>query len=105
MANLFNMMKQAGSIRKEMKNMQKELAGHTVEFSSAGGQVKVVAKGDMTVAEVRIDPKLAQTGGEKLENAVVAAVNGALAGAKKEAGREMSRLAGGLGLGDLMGGL
>jgi DNA-binding YbaB/EbfC family protein len=105
MANLFNMMKQAGSIKKDMKKMQKQLAGQTVEFSSAGGQVKVVARGDMTIAEVSIDPEFARKPGDGLEKAVVAAVNGALAVAKKEAGKEMSKLAGGLGLGDLMGGL
>ncbi len=99
MAKMMDMMKQV----RELKKMQKQLARSTVDFENAGITVK--ARGDMTVAEVKIsDHVLANTTPDKLGRQITTAVNGALAGAKKEASTHMSGLMGGGGLGDLLGG-
>lgn len=92
-------------MQSQMKEIQKSLAKKTAEFTAEGGLVKAVARGDMTIEAVRIDPK-AITGlkPEKLEKAVTIAVNGALSAAKDMAAAEMSQMAGGLGLDGLLGG-
>ena len=101
MSNVFSMMKKAVSMQREMKQIQKQLEKQSIEGSSGG--VKVVAKGDLSIESIKIDPKLMDPSRpENLERTVVAACNNALGAAKKLAGGEMSKIAGGLGLGDLM---
>ena len=106
MANMFQMMKQVAQMQMELKRVQKQLAKQSVEFENAG--VKVTARGDMTIEKVEVAPGLLVAGNaEKLGRQITTGVNGALAAAKKQAGAEMSKLAGagGLGgLGDLLGG-
>jgi nucleoid-associated protein EbfC len=99
MANIFEMVKQAGQLRKEMKRIESTLAEKRVEHSVNGGKIKVVARGDMKVESIVIHPELlAPDRVGKLQDLLVSAVNGALDDAKKKAGSEMSKLAGGLGL-------
>lgn len=103
MANMFQMMKQAVSMQREMKQVQKELARQSVEFTSGG--IKVVAKGDMTIASISIEPHLIDPAkAVKLEGLIASAINGALGAAKKQAGEAMSKLTEGMGLGGLLGG-
>jgi DNA-binding YbaB/EbfC family protein len=103
MKNVFKMMKQVHSMQSEMKQIEKSLAQKTAEYSSGG--VTVVAKGDMTIQSVKIAPDAVDTSRmDRLEKHMVSAVNGALANAKKMAGSEVSKLAGTMGLGDLLGG-
>ncbi|MDP6524710.1 MAG: YbaB/EbfC family nucleoid-associated protein [Kiritimatiellia bacterium] len=103
MANVLKMMKQAASMQKEMKRIQKELAKQTVEFTNAG--VTVLTRGDMTVESIDIDARVLEGANpEKLGKQITMAVNGALSAAKKKAGGEMSKLTAGSGLGDLLGG-
>mgnify|MGYP001232495654 CR=1 FL=1 len=104
MANVFKMMQQANSMRKEMKRIEKELQSKVVEVTEGGGLVTVGARGDMIVTSIKIDPKLL-TDQAKLEKLLTAGVNNALAKAKAEAGKEMGKLAQGGGLADLLGGL
>jgi DNA-binding YbaB/EbfC family protein len=100
--NMFSMIKQAASLKKQMKQVQKELAKKTVTTSSDG--ITVGVRGDMTVTSVAIEPEMvAPEKKEQLERRLVSAMNKALTAAKKEAEGEMSKLAGGLGLGDLLG--
>ena len=65
----------------------------------------MAARGDMQIASIEITPeRLADTTADKLGKQIVTAVNGALAAAKKAAGAEMSKIAGGAGgLSGLMG--
>ena len=103
MANIFSMMKEAASMQKQMKHIQKELERQTVEFSSGG--VKVIARGDMTIQSVTLDPAIVDAARTvKLESLVTSAINGALGAAKKQAGEAMSKLTAGTGLGGLLGG-
>ncbi len=98
-----DMLKKAGSMRKEMKNIQKSLAKQTAE-GSAGG-VTVVACGDMSLAELRIDPsQIDVSNTELLQKRIMSAVNDALSSVKKNTAAEISKAAGGLsGLADLIG--
>lgn len=99
MANLKKMMQQAASMQKEMERVQAELAEKTVEFSSGGGMVTAIARGDGTLADVRIDAKVVDPEDvEMLQDLVLASVNGALNEAKDAASKEMAKVTAGLGL-------
>ena len=103
MAGMFDMMKKAASMQKQMKQIQKELARKTAEGSS--GIVTVVARGDMSVKSVAIDGEIGSIDLPKLEGMLVAATNSALDSAKKMAGGEMTKMTGGLGgLSDMLKG-
>lgn len=96
--NVMKLMKQAQSMQRNMEKMQAELAARTFEFSAGGGLVKAVARGDQTLAALQIDPKAADPNDvEMLQDAVVAAVNGALQKVKETAAEEMSKITGGMG--------
>lgn len=93
------LMKKAGAMQKSMEKLQAELAEKTVEFSSGGGVVTAVARGDGTLAEIRIDPKVVNPAEvELLQDLIVAAVDGALKAARQLQEREMLKLASELGL-------
>jgi DNA-binding YbaB/EbfC family protein len=92
------MMKQAASMQKNMQKMQEELAAKNFEFSSGGGMVTAVVKGDMTLLSVKIDPKAVDPNDvEMLQDLVVSAVNGAFAAAREEMATEMNKITGGMG--------
>jgi DNA-binding YbaB/EbfC family protein len=104
MTNLLKMVQQAASMRREMKQIEKELGSRSVETSSAGGQIKVVVRGDMSVASIKIDPAAIDPGRvDRLEKSLVSAVNDALEKAKREAAQAMTKLTGGMGIQDLLG--
>lgn len=104
MVNMMKMLKQAAAMQKEMKEIQKGLAMETAEGVSGGGAVTVVARGDMSVESVKIEPKaIDPSKPELLEKLIVFAVNKALEGAKKKAGGAMSKVAANMGLGNLLG--
>lgn len=99
MVNMMKLMKQATAMQKNMEKMQGELAEKTVEFSSGGGMVTVVAKGDMSVESITIDPKVVDPDDvEMLQDMVLAAVDGAMRAAKDMAAEEMGKITGGMGL-------
>jgi len=50
-------MKQAARIQRQMEAVQAQLAARTVEATSGGGAVKVVARCDGTIASIKIDPQ------------------------------------------------
>ncbi len=58
MVNMMKLMKQAASVQQDMQKLQEDLAEQTVEFSSGGGVVTAVARGDMTLERVTIEPKV-----------------------------------------------
>lgn len=99
MANFMKMMKQAASLQKNMEVLQADLAKRTVEFSSGGGMVKVVARGDLSLESIKIDPKVVNPAEvDMLEDLVLSAVDGALKAARDMASSEMSKLTAGMGL-------
>jgi DNA-binding YbaB/EbfC family protein len=97
MAKFMDSLKQATAMRGDLKKMQKQLAAQTVAHSSGG--VSVEASGDGSVVSIEIEEQLVNPErSAKLEKAVLSAVNGALDKARKEAAKELQKLAGGLGL-------
>lgn len=99
MPNMLKLMKQAAAMQENLQKAQAELAARTVEFSSGGGMVTAAARGDGTLADLRIDPKVVDPNDvEMLQDLVLAAVDGALKAAKDMAAAEMSKLTAGLGI-------
>lgn len=99
MANMMKMLKQAQAMQKNMEKMQEELAERTVEFSAGGGMVTVVAKGDISVQSIKIDPRAVDPEDvEMLEDLVLAGVDGALKAAQDMVNGEMGKLTQGMSL-------
>ncbi|MDK2963516.1 MAG: nucleoid-associated protein EbfC [Verrucomicrobiota bacterium] len=96
---MMKMMKQAASMKKEMKKKQKMLAKKVVEFSGGNGDVTVKMSCDIKPQSLSISPELIQTGNvKKIEAAVLDAFKGALKEAQDEAAREMQSLTAGMDL-------
>ena len=96
-------MKQAQRIQKQMEDVQANLAAKTVEATSGGGAVKVVAKCDGTVASIKIDPAaLNPNDAQILEEMLISAVNNAMGQAKEISNQEMGRVTQGLSIPGLM---
>ena len=91
------MMKQARKMQEQVQNLQDELAHKTVEATSGGGMVRVVANGRQEIISVRIAPEIV-TGDDigMLEDLVSAAVNEALRSARALMQEEMTKITGGV---------
>jgi len=97
MPNFMKMMKQAASMQKDMERVQGELAEKTLDFSAGGGMVTATARGDGTLARIKIDPKVVNPAEvDLLEDLVTAAVDGALTAAKEMAAKELGKITAGL---------
>jgi hypothetical protein len=96
-------MKQAQRIQKQMEDVQSALAAKTVEATSGGGAVKVIAKCDGTVSSIKIDPAaLNPNDAQILEEMLISAVNNAMSQAKEISNQEMGRVTQGLSIPGLM---
>ena len=99
MSSIGKMMKQAARMQQQLEQVQAQLATRTVEATSGGGAVKVVAKCDGSVAAVKIDPQaLNPADAQLLEDMILSAANQALAQAKDIANAEMGKVTAGLNL-------
>ena len=97
-------MKQATRIQKDMEAAQAALANRTVEATSGGGAVKVVAKCDGTLEAIKGDPQAVSPEDiSLLEDLILTAVNTALNQAKEVSNDEMGKLTSGLKIPGLMG--
>ena len=92
-------MKQAARMQQQMEQVQADLAHRTVEATSGGGAVRVVAKCDGSIAAIKIDPQAVNPADAALlEDMVLTAANQALAQAKEIANAEMGKVTSGLSL-------
>ena len=97
MRGMNDMIRQAQMMQKKMAQLQEEMATKTVEASSGGGMVTVVANGSQEVLSIVIDKAVVDpTDVEMLQDLVLAAVNDALKKAKEMQQAEMSAITGGL---------
>ena len=97
MKGMANMMKQAQQLQSKMLKLQEELADKTVESSSGGGMVKVVANGRQQIVSIEIENEVVDPDDvEMLQDLIVAAINDALARAQEMVSTEMGKLTGGL---------
>ena len=92
-------MKQAARMQQQMEEIQAQLAARTVEATSGGGAVKVVAKCDGTLASIKIDPQAVNPAdAQLLEDMILTATNQALAQAKDISNKEMGKVTSGFSL-------
>jgi len=95
------MLKQMQKAQAQMVKLQDELAQKTVEATSGGGAVRAVVSGAKELVELHIDPEIFKDEDldpEMIQDLVITAVNEAIREAEKMAGKEMERIAGGMGL-------
>jgi len=103
MSSIGKLMKQAARMQQQMEQVQAGLASRTVEATSGGGAVKVVAKCDGSIASIKIDPQaLNPADAQLLEDMVLTAANQALAQAKEISNSEMGKITSGLSLPGMM---
>ncbi len=99
MSSIGKLMKQAARMQQQVEQIQQELANRTVEATSGGGAVKVVAKCDGTIASVKIDPQaINPADAQLLEDMILTAANQALGQAKEISNAEMSKVTAGFNL-------
>ena len=97
MKGMGNMMKQAQKLQAKMLRLQEEMAAKTVETSSGGGMVTVVANGKQQVLSIRIEKEVVDPEDvEMLQDLILAAVNDALTQSQEMVSSEMSKLTGGM---------
>ncbi|MCS7089797.1 MAG: YbaB/EbfC family nucleoid-associated protein [Verrucomicrobiota bacterium] len=103
MSSFGKVIKQAARLQQQIEQVQAQLAQRTVEASSGGGAVKVVARCDGTLVSLKIDPHaLDPLDVTLLEDMVLGAVNQALQQARDVANAEMARVTSGFRLPGLM---
>jgi nucleoid-associated protein EbfC len=97
MKNLGNIMNQAKMMQERLAQIQEEMAARTVEASSGGGMVTVVANGRQEVLSIRIEPEVVNPQDvEMLQDLVLAAVNDVLRKGQEMVAQEMAKVTGGL---------
>lgn len=103
MSSIGKLMKQAARIQRQMEEVQSQIAARTVEATSGGGVVKVVAKGDGTIASIKIDPQAVNPADTQLlEDMILSATNSALAQVKEISNSEMGKVTSGFNIPGLM---
>ena len=91
------MFKQAQDMQSKLAEIQEGLADKTVEASTGGGMVKVVANGLNEIISVHIDDELINMSDRgMLEDLITGAMNEVQKKVKELAQGEMSQLTGGL---------
>jgi DNA-binding YbaB/EbfC family protein len=103
MKGMANMMKQAQKLQAKMMKLQEEMADKTVESTSGGGMVKVVANGRQQIVAVDIEKEVVDPDDvDMLQDLILAAANDALAKAQEMVSEEMGKLTGGMNIPGLM---
>jgi DNA-binding YbaB/EbfC family protein len=99
MSSIGKLMKQAARMQQQMEQIQNQLAQRTVEATSGGGAVKVVAKCDGSLGSIKIDPAaINPADAQLLEDMILTATNQALAQAKEISNAEMGKVTAGFNL-------
>ena len=99
--NMSQIMQQAQKMQEEMQKVQESLEKISVEATSGGGMVKVVANCKFKILSISIEPEVYdEEDKEMIEDLIIAAVNQAIETTQQKANEEMQKVTGGL-----MGGL
>ena len=97
MASINKLMKQAMKAQQQAQEVDAAMADRTVEASSGGGAVKVVATCKGQLKSIKIDPEAADPEDiESLEDMVMLAVNNAMEEGQKIQAEEMAKVTAGL---------
>ena len=92
-----DIMRQAQAFQEKLMKLQEEAGRRTVEASSGGGMITVVANGRQEILAVKIDPEIIKFGDvEMLQDLIIAAVNEAIKKAQAMMAEEMKGVTGGL---------
>ena len=103
MKNMSKLMKQAQQLQTKMAQLQEELGEKTVEATSGGGMVKVVANGKQQILSIRVEKEVVDPEDvEMLQDLIVAAVNEALSRSQAMVNEEMGKLTGGMNIPGMM---
>lgn len=103
MSSIGKLMKQAARMQQQMEKIQADLAARTVEATSGGGAVTVVAKCDGSLASIKIDPQaLNPADAQIVEDMILTAANKALGQARQIANDEMGKATSGFNMPGLM---
>ncbi len=95
--NMNHIIKQAQKMQDDMKLLQEELDATEYEGMSGSGVVKATVNGKHDVVSVKIDAAVVDPDDiEMLEDLVAAAVNDAIAKARKDSEEKMEKVTGGL---------
>ncbi|NTW04958.1 MAG: YbaB/EbfC family nucleoid-associated protein [Peptococcaceae bacterium] len=101
--NMQKMMKQVQKMQADMAKLQEELGDRTVESTSGGGVVKVVANGKQELISVEIKPEAVDPEDvDMLQDLILSAVNNALNQSREMVSKEMGKLTGGMNIPGLM---
>ncbi len=104
MSSIGKLMKQAARMQQQVEQIQASLATRTVEASSGGGAVKVVARCDGSIASIKLDPAAVNPADTQLlEDMLLTAINKALADGKEISTAEMGKATAGFNLPGLRG--
>jgi DNA-binding YbaB/EbfC family protein len=103
MSSIGKLVKQAARAQQQMEQIQSQLATRTVESTSGGGAVKVLAKCNGSIDSIKINPQAVNPAEVPLlEDMLVTAVNAALEQAQKISSTEMAKVTQGFNLPGLM---
>ncbi len=103
MKGMGNMVKQAQQLQAKMMKLQEEAAAQTIEGSSGGGMVKVVANGRQQIVSIDIEKEVVDPEDvEMLQDLILAAANDALQKSQDMVSEKMSKLTGGMNIPGLM---
>ena len=103
MSSIGKLMKQAARMQQQMESIQTQLQNRTVEATSGGGAVKVVARCDGTLASIKLDPAAVNPADTQLlEDMLLLAANKALGDAKQIYNDEMGKATAGFNIPGMM---
>ena len=97
MKDPMKMLRQVQQMQDRMAKAQKELEDETVEATSGGGAVRVLATGAQKVVSVKVDPGATEDV-EMLQDLILAAINEALEKSRELQATKMQAVTSGLGL-------
>tara|TARA_B100001029_G_C14774549_1_gene293097 strand:+ start:253 stop:552 length:300 start_codon:yes stop_codon:yes gene_type:complete len=94
---MFDKMKQAGSLMKQMNSLKKKIDKLETVSESKDGMIKVTVKGTSNIQSIKInDDFLTNISSKDLEKNLIKTVNDALNNAEKSSKQIMSEMTGGL---------
>jgi len=97
MFDLKQFQKMQKEVQERVESLRQEMESQTVEATSGGGVVRVVANGAQQIVEINIKPDAVDPNDiEMLEDLITAAVNSAMEKSKELVQKEMGKLTGGL---------
>lgn len=95
--NIQQLMKQAQKMQEDLQKAQAGAKAITIEASSGGGMVKVVANGDNQLVSVKIEKEVVNPEDvEMLQDLILAASNEALRKVNESIQSEISKITGGV---------